>query len=413
MTDHDPDPEPDAAIAALDLDLEEEAARLLSFGRHAAHPDGGFGWLDEDGRLDPARPVETWITSRMTHCFAIARLRGDDSVGDLVDRGVDALTGRLRDAEHGGWHSAVEGDGPVTDVKEAYAHAFVVLAAVSAYVAGHPDAARLLEDALGVLDDRFWQEGDGMVVDVWNRDWTALDPYRGVNANMHTVEALLAAYDVTGERLWLDRATRIVGRVVGVARSHDWRLPEHFDEHWRPQLDYNIDEPGHRFRPYGVTIGHLVEWARLALHLRTALGASAPEWLAGAAEKLYGAAVRRGWAVNGADGFVYTTDFSDQPVVRERMHWVVAEAIAAAWTLHRDLGGAAYLEQFERWWHYADTYLLDRDRGSWHHELSPTNQPSATVWQGKPDIYHAYQATILPLLRPAASFAGAVSVAAG
>lgn len=410
-----------AATAATpgDLHLEEKAVALLSFGRNAAHPDGGFGWLDDAGRLDLTRPVETWITARMTHCFALAALRGDPSVEDLVDGGVRALTGRLCDAEHGGWHSAVDETGPVTDVKEGYAHAFVVLAAASAAAAGHPAGRTLLDQALTVIEDRFWREEDGMVVDVWNRDWTRLDPYRGVNANMHTVEAFLAAYDVTGDRPWRDRATRILTRVVDeVARRHDWRLPEHFDASWREQLDYNVDEPGHRFRPYGVTIGHLIEWARLSLHLRTALGAQAPGWLADAAELLYGAAVRRGWAVDGADGFVYTTDFSDRPVVRERMHWVAAEAIAAAWTLHRDLGphdadktGSGYYRQFLRWWEYAQAYLVDHEHGSWHHELDPQNRPSATVWQGKPDIYHAYQAVILPLLPPAGSFVGAAMAA--
>ena len=32
-------------------------------------------------------------------------------------------------------------------------------------------------------------------------------------------------------------------------------------------------------------------------------------------------AVRVGWDVDGAEGFVYTTDFSGAPVVRTRLHW--------------------------------------------------------------------------------------------
>jgi mannose/cellobiose epimerase-like protein (N-acyl-D-glucosamine 2-epimerase family) len=44
-------------------------------------------------------------------------------------------------------------------------------------------------------------------------------------------------------------------------------------------LEYNRDEPAHPFRPYGATVGHWLEWARLALHLRAALGSAAPQWL--------------------------------------------------------------------------------------------------------------------------------------
>src|SRR6476469_7045732 len=300
--------------------LEHAAARLVDVATHSLDPAGGFGWLDDAGRLTPGRPAETWVTCRMTHTFALAHLHGDQ-----------ALRTTLHYDRHGGWLSVA---GKEDGGKEAYAHAFVVLAAASATGMGHPDGRALLDDALGVMVDRFWDEADGLVVDQWAASWTRLDPYRGVNANMHTVESFLAAADVTGDRVWLDRATRVLTRVVdGFARSHDWRLPEHFDEQWRPLLDHNVDDPGHPFQPYGVTIGHLIEWSRLSLHVATALGDEAPAWIPGAARDLYAAGVQRGWDVDGAPGFVYTTDFHDRPVVRERMHWVVAEAIAAAWTL--------------------------------------------------------------------------------
>lgn len=57
--------------------FEEEASRLLSFARASRHDGGGFGWLDEHGRLSTERPVETWITCRMTHVFGLAQLRGE------------------------------------------------------------------------------------------------------------------------------------------------------------------------------------------------------------------------------------------------------------------------------------------------------------------------------------------------
>ncbi|MBO0842263.1 MAG: AGE family epimerase/isomerase [Nocardioides sp.] len=399
-----------AISAAAAKWLEDEGARLLAFGRGAVHPDGGFGWLDDSGRLDPDRPVETWITTRMTHCYALASLRGADRADELVDHGVRALLGGLRDDVHGGWRSATAGPG--AEIKEAYAHAFVVLAATSAYAAGHPDAEPLLEEALEVVERRFWRERDAMVVDVFPADWSAADPYRGVNANMHSVEAFLAVAEVTGERVWLTRALAILDRVVhGFAREHDWRLPEHYDESWHVLLDYNRDQPRDRFRPYGVTIGHLFEWARLALHARTSLlglGEGAPTWLLDDARRLVAAAAERGWAVDGAQGLVYTTDFADRPVVRERMHWVLAEAVSAALALYRETDEAWAAERVRTWWRYADDHLIDREHGSWHHELDAENRPSATVWPGKPDIYHAYQAALLPLLPRAGSFAGAV-----
>ena len=215
--------------------LEGETDRLLEFSRAARHPAGGFAWLDERGRPMLDQPVELWVTCRMTHVFALGQLLGRPGCGPLVDHGVQALQGRLRDLAHGGWFAAVGDDGVTDSGKETYGHAFVVLAASSATAAGHPEGRRLLDDALTLMDKRLWSESDGMVVDRCDEAFTTVEPYRGVNANMHTVEAFLAASDVTGDPLWRARALRITERVLGFARDSSWRIPEHYDEGWHPQ----------------------------------------------------------------------------------------------------------------------------------------------------------------------------------
>ncbi len=389
-----------------------EPARLLAFAEGAAHPEGGFAWLDDTGAPELDRPVETWITGRLTHVFALATLQGEPALRPMVQHGVAALTDRLRDDRYGGWFAAVDGHAPALTDKRAYDHAFVVLAAASATAAGALGATSLLDEALRTVDERFWRQADGMLVDVWDRSWDTLEPYRGVNANMHAVEAFLATADVTGDRQWADRAARITERVVhGFAREHKWRLPEHFDPHWQVLLDYNRGQRAHPFRPYGVTIGHLLEWARLALHVRHALGSAAPGWLLDDARCLFDSAVQAGWAVDGADGFVYTVDFDDRPVVHDRMHWVVTEAIAAAWVLYEATGQEAYGAWFSRWCEHARACFVDLQGGSWHHQLDHTNRPTSSVWEGKPDVYHAYQASLLPRLTPMSSFVGALTPA--
>ena len=83
--------------------------------------------------------------------------------------------------------------------KQCYAHAFVLLAASSALLAGEKDAETLLKDALELFDKRFWDEKQGLTYDTWNTEFTVLDDYRGLNANMHTVEAFLAVADAIKE----------------------------------------------------------------------------------------------------------------------------------------------------------------------------------------------------------------------
>ena len=379
--------------------LDDEGSRLLRFAAAAQHPVTGFAWLDVDGNPDLDRPIQTWITARMTHVLALANLRGWPGAGPLADHGLQSLSGPLRDVEHGGWYSALAPDGrPDATRKAAYEHAFVVLATASATVAGRPGAAELLDEALSVVDHRFWSEAEGRCMESWDRGWTTTEPYRGANSNMHFVEAFLAAADITGDDRWRRRALSIGERLIhGSARENRWRLPEHFDAEWRPMLDYNAEAREDPFRPYGTTIGHWLEWCRLLLHVEASLAAP-PAWLIDDARMLFGEAVRAGWAVDGAEGFVYTLDWDDRPQVRSRLHWVVAEAIAAAASMHRRTGEPVYEDWYRRLWDHAANRFIDLERGSWHHELTPDNTPAAAVWPGKPDVYHAYQATLLPQL---------------
>jgi sulfoquinovose isomerase len=382
--------------------LEAETDRLLDFGRGAAVPGGAFARQGDDGT--PADgPWELWIACRMTHVYAIGHLLGRPGSAALADHGLAAITGTFADAEHGGWFAEVARDGtPADTAKAAYPHAFVILAAASATAAGRPGAAELLRSALVVSEQRFWDEQAGMAVEEWDRRWATLDGYRGVNANMHTVEAYLSAAGVTGERVWLDRAVRILTQVVhGYARENSWRIPEHFDAGWTPLLEYNAGAPAHPFRPYGATIGHWFEWARLTLHARAGLQAAGdepPGWMLDDAASLFEAGVREGWDVDGAPGFVYTVDWSGAPVVRERMHWVAAEAVGAAAALHAATGDEQYDAWYTTWWEYIGSYLVDRAGGSWWHELGTDNAVSRTVWAGKADLYHAVQATLVPRL---------------
>jgi mannose/cellobiose epimerase-like protein (N-acyl-D-glucosamine 2-epimerase family) len=136
---------------------------------------------------------------------------------------------------------------------------------------------------------------------------------------------VLAAYDATLEREYLRRALTIADRAVRLARECQWRMPEHFYSAWRPMLDYHQERPRDPFKPFGATVGHVLEWSRLILHLEAALGTTAEDRMLTAAETLFRQAVIDGWAVDGAPGFVYTTDWNGTPVVRQRMHWVAAE----------------------------------------------------------------------------------------
>jgi sulfoquinovose isomerase len=379
-----------------------EASRLIAFGRASALPGGGFGWLDGHGRVDPAQPRPLYLSARMIHVFALAYLAGDASARPLADSGLAALAGGYADEANGGWFASLDFAGRVTDTtKDNYAHAHTLLAASTAIAAGLTGAEAAFAATAAAINRHFWSDAEGRARESWDAGFTETEPYRGANSNMHSVEAYLAAGDVTGDRVWHDRALSIAAHLIDDhARASAWRVPEHYDQDWRPLPDYNDDRRADQFRPYGTTPGHSFEWARLLLDLEAAFGTrvTPPAWLLEAATGLFDAAVADSENRDGRPGLLYTVDEAHRPVIDARLHWVACEAVLAADALHRRTGEERFAAAATRWWSDIDRYFIDRQDGGWHHELTPGLTPAAGTWSGKPDLYHAYQALLFPSL---------------
>ena len=392
--------------------LHEQGQTLLDFAKAARVPHG-FAQLDRFGRRADTAPADTITTARMVHSFSLAHIQGLPGCAPLIDHGLAALTGPLRDNEHGGWFASPHAQDGNTR-KAAYLHAFVALAASSAAVTGRGGSAELLGDAVAILENRFWADDEGALRESFAGDWSDCEAYRGANSNMHGTETFLALADVLDEDLWLDRALRMAERVIHQhAADADYLPVEHFDAHWQPLPDYNRDNPADGFRPFGKTPGHAFEWARLLLHLEAARqqrGLPVPDWLLGDARQLFASACQFGWDVDGSPGVVYTLDWDNRPMIHERLHWTLAEASSAAAALLQRTGEPIYELWYQRFWDYIDLHMIDRQYGSWHHELGHDNLPSETIWPGKPDLYHAYQATLLPRLPLAISLASALKL---
>lgn len=382
---------------------------LLKFGRNFPAPDGTSYYLGDDGTPWTERPRECFITCRMAHIYSIGHFLGYPGSKELAAEAIKGLRGKLHDDVNGGWYPGVYDNDIVPD-KMCYAHAFVILAATSGILAGIPESKELLDDALEVYDRFFWNEEEGLSCDIWNTEFTVCDDYRGLNANMHTVEAFLAVADVAGLEEYRIRCGRIINRVLGWASKNEWRIPEHFYRDWTANLDCNKENPDDPFKPYGATPGHGMEWSRLITQwaLSTFKDDTAAAPYIEAAENLFNRAVADAWNVDGQPGLVYSTDWDGKPVVRDRMHWTLGEAVGASSVLYHVTKKEKYANDYAEFWAYIDEYMLDKVNGSWYHQLDCNNQPSGTVWPGKMDLYHAAQAALFPRYAANVSIAAAV-----
>ena len=388
--------------------LADNAVALLNFGRRFPSPGGASYYLGDDGTPWTDRPRETWITCRMAHVYSIGSMMGIDGCRELAEAAVRGLGGGLKDRVSGGWFAGLTPDDEPLPNKQCYAHAFVILAATSAKLAGIEGADELLADAVRIYDEKFWNEEEGLSCDTWNTEFTVLDDYRGINANMHTVEAFLALADAVGDEKYRVRAGRIIDRVIAWAAGNDYRIPEHFTSDWKPDLEKNREKPDDPFKPYGATPGHGIEWARLISQWAVSFDNARKAVYIDAAVKLYNRAVADAWNADGAPGIVYTTDWNGVPVVRDRMHWTLAEAINTSAVLFRLTGDSKFGNDFSMFMKYLDETVLDHDTGSWFHQLDENNKLKGTVWPGKSDVYHAFQAMLIPYRRVDKSIASAV-----
>ncbi|QPK94070.1 AGE family epimerase/isomerase [Actinomyces sp. zg-332] len=441
--------------------LDNRLNTLFNFGI-SSKTYGGFGYLEENGQIDPEQNIQTYITCRMTHIYSMFIVDHQhetqfakelEVAKELATHGVKSLIESIQDHEHGGFFEAIkviknEENGqfeiqPTSEenTKVAYAHAFVLLAASSAVYANIDRAEELFELIVKVEEKYFWDEETKKTIESYKADWSGCEKYRGVNAAMHTVEAFLNVDSMLNknshlsETDWLERAKYLTDFVFETARNNNYMIPEHFDENWNVIWDYNFDDKAHQFRPYGATVGHAMEWARLGVQLVLSYykrqGHISEENLALLKDcvGLYNVALQS-WGVDGKEGFVYTTDFEGKPIVRDRMHWVLCEAIGATVALKQaknllDTKGISaefmdtsyginyftmpenaditsipevkigYLDFYDYWYlkfiSYADKYVINDD-GLWNHQLDENNNFSSSIWSGRPDIYHAYQA---------------------
>lgn len=373
--------------------LADNAESQFAFFRASLRPDAGFHTLGLNGRALPNNVQELHTTTRLIHAYALGELRGIEQSMEMVDHGIGYLNSHHRDILNGGYFWALGDDGVADGRKLAYGHVFVLLAAASALQAGHRHAESLLAQVCDVLDEHFWEEDHGLFCDEFEADWTPFSTYRGMNANMHGVEALLTAYEAVGEQQFLDRAGRILDFfVTHIAANEGWRLPEHYTDDWQIDRSY-AGNP--MFRPAGTTPGHSFELGRLLLQYWDLRGRP-DDGSPASARRLIEQACKDAWD-NQRGGFAYTLNFDGSVAIADRYWWPVTEAIGAFASLIKLERRESDEEWYRQLWVFSDKVLIDHDRGGWFPELDADNRPTDRQFRGKPDIYHSIQACLFPL----------------
>jgi len=345
--------------------LEAHIQDTLAFYAPRAYaPEGGFhsGFLDNGDCFDPHSRQLVGSARYVFNYATAAQLYNNAKHLDWAKWGLQYLTQTHKQANgHYAWQ--LEG-GSITDHRVmAYGHAFVILAAASCVKTGISEASKVLSDTYDFMETYFWDADGGAYTDERDNTLAHLSPYRGQNANMHMCEAALAAWQATRDTRYLERAKSLAHRFTfELADQSGGKVWEHYDTNWQVDMEYNIDSPNDRYRPWGFQPGHQTEWSKLLLILNEER--LNEKWVA-KAKQLYDQAMEMGWDKK-FGGLYYGIAPDGKVCAAEKHFWVQAETFAAAWRLYKVTKDETYLKDYNRIWEWCWDHMVDHQYGAWY-----------------------------------------------
>jgi mannose/cellobiose epimerase-like protein (N-acyl-D-glucosamine 2-epimerase family) len=206
---------------------------------------GGFvERLGPDGKADQLAPRRVRVQARQIYSFAIAARLGWYTEGrDIAMKGMDYMLAKTRSPDgRPGFVHLIDPDGNVLNpLRDAYDHAFVLLAMATLYeLSGDASLRGEMDSLLAFLDSKLRSPHGGFI--------EGIPPTlpRRQNPQMHLFEAMIAAFDATHDLGYQNRAGDLFG--LFVASLYDARrqaLGEYFEEDWS-RIEPVVVEPGHQ-----------------------------------------------------------------------------------------------------------------------------------------------------------------------
>ena len=340
----------------------------------AIDPKGGFfHYFRDDGSVYDAHTRHLVSSTRFIFNYSeAARYFGNAEYLAAAHHGLDYLRSAHLNPQNGGYTWLIKDGQAVDQTNHCYGLAFVLLAYASAVKAGITEAQAYVHETFALMEQHFWLPEHGLYADEASVDWKIVSPYRGQNANMHSCEALIAAFEATGHKPYLDRAMLLAHNIcVRQTQTTQGQIWEHYDPTWRPDWNYNQHDPQNLFRPWGYQPGHFTEWAKLLLILDRY---QPKPWLLVTAKQLFDQALEKAWD-HEYGGVCYGFSPSGDVCDADKYFWVQAESIAAAALLAQATGEQRYWDWYDTLWAYVWTHFVDHEYGAWYRILKPENSP--------------------------------------
>jgi len=333
---------------------------------------GFFHHFRDDGSIYDSSTRHLVSSTRFIFNYAMAFIHfKNEKYIELIRHGISFLRNNHLNKKTEGYAWILEGNSAKDSTNHCYGLAFVLLAYSTAYKAGIKEAKNYIEETYDLMEKHFWLDEYGLFADEISSDWQSVSNYRGQNSNMHSCEALIAAYEATHNQKYIDKALIIANKICNeLAEQADGLIWEHYDSDWKVDWSFNKDKPDDLFKPWGFQVGHHTEWSKLLLIL---MRHTNQEWLLPRAIELFEDAVEMGWDEKNKGlfyGFAPNGDICDN----DKYFWVQAESFAAAALLAKRTKDNQYWNWYERIWRFSWKHMIDHKYGAWFRILDSGNK---------------------------------------
>lgn len=237
-------------VTALKATMIGDALPLWS-GQGWDSQTGGFvERLDREGHADKAANRRVRVQARQIYCYAKAAHLGWFPEGRAIAlKGLEYLLAKAKSPDGApGFVHILAADGTVVNpLRDAYDHAFVLLALASVYALDKDAQIRAEIDALTLFLDTKLRSPHGGYL-----EGLPVSLPRRQNPHMHLFEAMIAAFDATHDPVFQTRAGEFF--TLFSTNFYDKQkqvLGEYFEDDWS------------KIEPVSVEPGHQAEWVWL------------------------------------------------------------------------------------------------------------------------------------------------------
>ena len=332
-----------------------------------------------------------WFVSRL-----VASAHQREIHRELAHRTYRLLSGKLHDAEHGGFFWEVDVSTGVANKpnKHLYGQAFAIFALAQYGLAvGSEHAIGLASSSFAVLERQAHDPELGGYREWLSRDW---QPARGagylgwearfklVNTHLHLLEAFTGLAAAAPSSLLRSRVAELIE--ILSARTVSPRFGVALDcrlENW---------EPLRKRRNNKVSYGHDLETIYLLLAACDAIGADRDAIVENFRHR-FAYCMRLGFDYENG-GFFDHGPLGRAATSTTKIWWVQAEALLSALTMYRLTLERPYLAVFDRTLGWIQNAQIDWRGGEWHRNIEPDGRTTGTKIDRWKDPYHNGRAVL-------------------